>query len=247
MAAGQGFKTFTTGEVLTAADTNGYLMQGVLVFASAAARSAAITSPQEGQMSFLKDTNSTEYYSGSAWVAVAGGSSPLTTKGDLYTYSTTDTRLAVGANGTYLVADSTAATGLKWAAAGTAASGTSTVNTSQTSTSTSYTDLATAGPAVTLTTGTKVLVIVNSQFLNQTVGNEVFASCAVSGASTVAASDDWNLGKQEATGSYPIRAGRAHIFTGLTAGSNTFTMKYRVGGGTGQWEKRELVVMDLGS
>ena len=70
MAAGLGFKTFTTGEVLTAADTNGYLMQGVLVFASSAARSAAITSPQEGQMSYLKDTNSTEYYTGSAWTAL---------------------------------------------------------------------------------------------------------------------------------------------------------------------------------
>lgn len=75
MAAGLGFKNFTTGEVLTAGDVNGYLMQGVLVFASAAARTAAITSPQEGQVSFLKDTNSTEYYSGSAWVAV-GGSVP---------------------------------------------------------------------------------------------------------------------------------------------------------------------------
>jgi hypothetical protein len=29
MAAGQGFKTFTTGEVLTAGDVNGYLMQGI--------------------------------------------------------------------------------------------------------------------------------------------------------------------------------------------------------------------------
>jgi len=44
--------------------------------------------------------------------------SPLTTKGDLFTYSTTDARLAVGANGTILVADSTAATGLKWATTG---------------------------------------------------------------------------------------------------------------------------------
>jgi len=79
MAAGLGFKTFVTGEVLTAADTNGYLMQGVNVFADAAARTAAITSPQEGQMSYLKDTNSTEYYSGSAWVAVgaAGGGMTL--------------------------------------------------------------------------------------------------------------------------------------------------------------------------
>ncbi len=32
MAAGLGFKTFNTGDVLSAADTNGFLMQGVLVF-----------------------------------------------------------------------------------------------------------------------------------------------------------------------------------------------------------------------
>jgi hypothetical protein len=74
MGAGLGFKDFTTGEVLTANDVDGYLMQGVWVFADAAARTAAVTSPQEGNMSFLKDTNSTEYYSGSAWVAVGGAS-----------------------------------------------------------------------------------------------------------------------------------------------------------------------------
>jgi len=70
MAAGLGFKTFNTGDVLTAADVNGYLMQGVLVFASAAARDAAITSPQEGQIAYLKDTNGTTYYTGSAWAAL---------------------------------------------------------------------------------------------------------------------------------------------------------------------------------
>jgi len=45
-----------------------------------------------------------------------GTASPLTTKGDLYTRtSSADSRLAVGANGTTLVADSAEATGLKWA------------------------------------------------------------------------------------------------------------------------------------
>jgi hypothetical protein len=73
MAAGLGFKTFTTGEVLTAADTNGYLMQGILVFASSAARGSAVTSPQEGQYSYLKDTDALEYYSGSAWVGAPVG------------------------------------------------------------------------------------------------------------------------------------------------------------------------------
>ncbi len=69
MAAGLGFKTFTTGEVLTAGDVNGYLMQGILVFATEAARNSAITSPQEGQFAFTKDTNSLWYYTGSAWAA----------------------------------------------------------------------------------------------------------------------------------------------------------------------------------
>lgn len=116
MAAGLGFKTFNTGDVLSAADVNGYLMQGVWVFASAAARTSAVTSPQEGNMSYLSDTNSLEYYSGSAWVPVDTGASPLTTKGDLYTYSTTNTRLGVGTNGHVLTADSAEATGLKWVA-----------------------------------------------------------------------------------------------------------------------------------
>jgi hypothetical protein len=43
---------------------------------------------------------------------------PLTTKGDLYGFSTVPTRVAVGANGTVLTADSAEATGVKWAAAG---------------------------------------------------------------------------------------------------------------------------------
>lgn len=41
---------------------------------------------------------------------------PVTTKGDVFTFSTIPTRLAVGANDTVLTADSSTATGLKWAA-----------------------------------------------------------------------------------------------------------------------------------
>jgi hypothetical protein len=52
------------------------------------------------------------------WIEVTGGggtSSPLTTKGDLYTYDTDNQRLAVGADGKVLKANSSEATGLEWA------------------------------------------------------------------------------------------------------------------------------------
>jgi hypothetical protein len=48
------------------------------------------------------------------YVDASGGASPLTTKGDIYTYSTVNARLPVGSNDQILVADSTETTGLKW-------------------------------------------------------------------------------------------------------------------------------------
>lgn len=128
-----------------------------------------------------------------------------------------------------------------------AASATATVATSQTTTSGTYTDLATAGPAVTLTTGTKALVIMVAQ-LNPASQEFCYMSAAVSGASTVAASDAWGIYNAIVSGALYSRQSSAKLFTGLTAGSNTFTAKYRTAAGsTGQFINREIIAVDMGS
>lgn len=63
-----GFKTFADGDVLLASEVMGYMMkQQVCVFADATARDAAITSPEEGQFAFLRDTNAIVFYNGTSW------------------------------------------------------------------------------------------------------------------------------------------------------------------------------------
>jgi hypothetical protein len=78
--AGAGYNLFATGNVLTAAQVNTYLMQqSVMVFASSAARTAALSGVlAEGMVSYLQDTNSLEVYDGSAWIGATGDITALT-------------------------------------------------------------------------------------------------------------------------------------------------------------------------
>ena len=115
MTANAGYHAYATGDVLTAAQVQYNLQnQTVMYFATTTARDAALTGAilVEGMVSYTPATG-VMYYNGTAWTAV-GSSSPLTTKGDLYTYSTANARLPVGTDGQILVANSTATSGLKW-------------------------------------------------------------------------------------------------------------------------------------
>ena len=81
--AGAGAKLFVSGDVLTAAQVNTYLMdQAVMRFADEAARTDAFGGSGEpvlasGMMSYLIDTASVEVYNGSDWVAIGGGADVL--------------------------------------------------------------------------------------------------------------------------------------------------------------------------
>lgn len=78
--AGLGYKSFSAGDVLTAAQVQGYLQdQAVMRFADSTARASAIGTANftEGMISYLDNTNQVEYYSGSSWASIA----PTTTQG----------------------------------------------------------------------------------------------------------------------------------------------------------------------
>jgi hypothetical protein len=70
------YKVFTNGSVLNASEINDNLMnQSVIVFSNSTARSAAITSPIEGMITYLEDTASYESYDGAAWTSLVSASS----------------------------------------------------------------------------------------------------------------------------------------------------------------------------
>ena len=73
MTANAGYHLFNTGDVLTASQVQYNLQnQSIMYFASSAARTSALSGVLvEGMFSYLADTDSTEYYSGSAWTSIS--------------------------------------------------------------------------------------------------------------------------------------------------------------------------------
>jgi hypothetical protein len=76
---GSGYKNFTAGAVLTASDVNNYLMeQGVMYFATTAARDAALTA-EDGMTVYIGSNDASEglyTYNGTAWRRGPGWNAP---------------------------------------------------------------------------------------------------------------------------------------------------------------------------
>jgi hypothetical protein len=88
------FKTFAAGEKLTSSDVNSYLMQQtVMYFASSTARGSAITSPVEGMVAYLEDSNTYTFWNGSAWNDLLWGDAWVA-------YTPTLSNITLGSGGT---------------------------------------------------------------------------------------------------------------------------------------------------
>lgn len=121
------------------------------------------------------------------------------------------------------------------------------VDTAQGTTSTSFTDLGTVGPTVTITTGVRALVTFNA--IVSTSGSlDAFVGFAVSGATTIAAGGNGQYALLQTLGATGdgVSVSCTVLLTTLTSGSNVFTMKYRVNTGTGTFSNRTLIVQPLG-
>jgi hypothetical protein len=125
--------------------------------------------------------------------------------------------------------------GAAWRYFGTPA--TNTTAASQTSVSTTFADLTTVGPTVTMETGGVVKVTLTCT-LSNTAGNVSYMGFTISGATTLAADDTRAI---QYNSTIQGRFSNVYVFN-VTPGTNVFTAKYRVAAGTGGWADRNLVV-----
>lgn len=158
---------------------------------------------------------------------------PLTTKGDLLTFDTADTRLGVGANGTVLTADSAQATGLKWAVAGgggkvlqVVSAVTTTSTTIATTTLTDTTITATITP--TLATS-KILVMVGAEvFYNRSAAFVGGAARLLRDATTIADYTGEAFAYHNAGGATSASLAGAYSIVYLDSPSTTSATTYKL-------------------
>lgn len=118
--------------------------------------------------------------------------------------------------------------------------------TSESTSSTTYTNLATLGPQVSLQAGTRAMVFINCEIRNNTANAVSRVSVEVNSSGDIQGPDDSiSIAQGGVTANNPLRAGISLMFEALNSGNNVFTMKYRAVAGTATFSNRELIVIPL--
>lgn len=113
-----------------------------------------------------------------------------------------------------------------------------------TTNSTSFTSL-TGGASAGSTSGAKMLVFHGASLGNDTAGARSWASFAVSGATTIAATDAVGIAVDCSGANRVTKCGQTYLLTTLTPGSNVCTQNFRVTSGIGSYVVRHLGTMPL--
>ena len=209
---------------------------GALLTSSA----TAPVSPAAEDLWFNSTTGAAFIYYNSAWVELGGGtmspyqatsstrpSSPWTGQ----TVYETDTNTNLQYNGSAWVCITPKG---------------ASVLTDQSTSSASFADLATAGPSVTINTGSSALVTVSATTYRATgTGNTGMLGVNVSGDTTMAANSNYGSRVSYTTAAHSHVLGSSFVLTGLTPGSNTFKLQYNVDGGTVNFLNRYITVVGI--
>jgi hypothetical protein len=129
--------------------------------------------------------------------------------------------------------------------AGTAGIRSATVATVQATTSTTFVDLGTPGPSVTvLVPGTSVLCLLHADAGASAASQYATLGILISGATTVEATVNIAVNDLPASGYLPIC--RIFLITGLNPGTNTFKLQYSSGvGGSINFSRRDITIIPL--
>lgn len=118
-----------------------------------------------------------------------------------------------------------------------------------TTTSTTYTSTLTSGgtnPAITVTTGERALICLSVDMENTTATSGfTHMAYSVGGATTLSSSDNFSAYFETITAIQSLRAtySHVHVRTGLTPGSNIFTLQYKTSSGTASYQRRHISVI----
>lgn len=196
--------------------------------------------PYEGQMIYETDTDKVLIYNGTAWVpnpmiftTEAVRDAALTSPSEgMVVYLTAPTVPAAAGTVTNVPTGVlTIYNGSVWVCK--TQVGANSAGTSSTF-GTSYVNIGAAVTSVTLVTGTSALV----SFAARINGNGNFAVVSVK-TDTVAANDNWGAFNQA---SAYITVGRTFVMSGLTAGTNTFTMQAKSNVASGNLDQLSIAV-----
>lgn len=120
---------------------------------------------------------------------------------------------------------------------------TASLNVSESTTSTTFVDLPTAGPSVTVDTGTSALITITSEIHSSLASEAGRVGINISGATTEAPNSNFTL-RQETNGTGEFnQCSLVRLHVGLTPGTNIFKMQYLASGGTASFNFRSIVVI----